>query len=65
MLTLGAHGLEARLVADDRATAGRLAEAGADFRGQLEAHGISLLNLNVSAATEVEARLDAMPAAQP
>ncbi|WP_313817649.1 flagellar hook-length control protein FliK [Cupriavidus sp.] len=65
VLTLGAHGLEARLVADDRATAGRLAEAGADFRGQLEAHGISLLNLNVSAATEVEARLDAMPAAQP
>jgi hypothetical protein len=64
VLTLGAHGLEARLVADDRATAGRLAEAGADFRGQLEAHGISLLNLNVSAATEVEARLDAIPAAQ-
>lgn len=65
VLTLGAHGLEARLVADDRTTAGLLAEAGADFRGQLEAHGISLLNLNVSAATEVEARLDAMPAAQP
>lgn len=47
VLTLGASGLEARLVADDAATAARLMQGRADFRGQLDARGIPLLNLSV------------------
>lgn len=48
VLTLGAHGLEARLVAADSDAAARLIQGRADFRAQLEARGIALLNMNVS-----------------
>lgn len=48
VLTLGAHGLEARFVAIDSDAAARLIQGRADFRAQLEARGISLLNMNVS-----------------
>ncbi|GJG94148.1 flagellar hook-length control protein FliK [Cupriavidus pauculus] len=48
VLTLGAQGLEARLVAADSDAAARLIQGRADFRSQLDARGIALLNLNVS-----------------
>ncbi|MCA3232705.1 MAG: flagellar hook-length control protein FliK [Cupriavidus sp.] len=48
VLTLGAQGLEARFVANDSDAAARLIQGRADFRAQLEARGISLLNMNVS-----------------
>lgn len=48
VLTLGAQGLEARFVAADSDAAARLTQGRADFRAQLEARGISLLNMNVS-----------------
>lgn len=52
VLTLGAHGLEARLVAADATAAAQLARGQVDFRSQLDARGIALLNLNVSTADE-------------
>jgi len=48
ILTLGAHGLDARLVATGADTAARLIQGRGDFRSQLEARGIALLNMNVS-----------------
>jgi len=48
VLTLGAQGLEARFVATGSDAAARLIQGRADFRTQLEARGISLLNMNVS-----------------
>lgn len=48
LLTLGAQGLEARFVAADPEAAARLVQGRADFRTQLEARGIALLNMNVS-----------------
>ncbi|RZT30833.1 flagellar hook-length control protein FliK [Cupriavidus agavae] len=48
VLTLGAHGIEARLLADSPDTAARLTGGRADFRAQLEARGLALLNMNVS-----------------
>ena len=48
VLTLGAQGLEARLVAADSDAAARLIQGRADFRSQLDARGIALLNMNVS-----------------
>lgn len=48
VLTLGAQGLEARFVAADPDAAERLVQGRADFRAQLEARGIPLLNMNVS-----------------
>jgi len=52
VLTLGATGLEARLVTADQDAAARLVNGSADFRGQLDARGIALLNLNISAAAD-------------
>lgn len=48
VLTLGAQGLEARFVADGSDAAARLIQGRADFRAQLEARGIALLNMNVA-----------------
>lgn len=48
VLTIGANGLEARLVANDPDAAARLIEGRAEFRGQLEARGIELLHLAVN-----------------
>lgn len=48
ILTLGTHGLDARLVATDPDAASRLIQHRANYRAQLEARGIALLNLNVS-----------------
>jgi len=48
VLTLGAQGVEARLVAADSDAAARLIQGRADFRAQLESRRISLLNMNVS-----------------
>lgn len=54
VLTLGARGLEARLVTHDADAATRLTRARADFRAQLDARGIALLNLTVNTADAVE-----------
>jgi len=60
VLTLGAHGIEARLVAASSHTAAKLNAGRGDFRSQLEARGISLLNMNVS--IEDAPAPDAIPA---
>lgn len=53
VLTLGARGLEARLVTHDTEATTRLNKAGAEFRQQLEARGIALLNLQIQHADTV------------
>lgn len=50
VLTLGARGLEARLVTHDKQSAARLTETRDAFRQQLDARGIALLNLQVNTA---------------
>jgi hypothetical protein len=50
VLTLGARGLEARLLTHDDSAAARLVETRDTFRQQLEARGIALLNLQVQTA---------------
>lgn len=49
VLTLGAQGLDVRVVAEDASAVAQLVQSRADFRGQLDARGIALLNVAVHA----------------
>lgn len=52
VLTLGPQGLDVRMVAGDSDTAAQLIQGRMDFRGQLDARGIALLNVSVQTRDE-------------